>query len=58
MLLNSGKAVKKSGARGKKKIVEFHEVPIYRDTREREAYDKCKYLPHQNDREKARRRGF
>ena len=56
MLINTGRAVRKSGARGGAKRMIYAELDRQVDNRNRVAYDACKYLPHQGDREKARRR--
>jgi hypothetical protein len=53
--INTGRAVKKSGAKGKQKVMIFAAIEIYRDNSERARYDACKYLPHQNEREMQRR---
>ena len=53
--INTGRAVKKSGKGGAEKRMIYANIEVLRDNSERRRYDAAKYLPHQNEREKARR---
>lgn len=53
--INTGRAVKKSAKNGKPKKMIFDVIEIKRDNSERERFDASKHLPHQGDREIARR---
>jgi tRNA(Ile2) C34 agmatinyltransferase TiaS len=55
MRINTGRAVRKSGSKGREKLMVAGEIEILRDNSERRAYDAVKYLPHQGEREIARR---
>jgi len=53
-LIKIGTVIHKTG-RIKKGIAITREFEVYRDMTERDAYEKCRHLPHNGDREKSRR---
>ena len=52
VVMKTGKALKNSGAKGKKPIYETHQVEIIGDTKWRTLYNASRYLPHFGEKQK------